>query len=113
MKTKRILAVSLDLELGRTRFLLLHVQGYKVDCAASDDDAMRMLESIDFDLVLLGRDSLLFEKRLAQRIRQKYPKQLTLKIEPVEETVSLYASRTVDSVPSHVIEALREMLPGR
>jgi DNA-binding NtrC family response regulator len=113
MTTKRILVVSLDLELGRTRSLLLQAQGYKIDCAASDDDAMRMLESMNFYLVLLGRDSLLFEKRLDQRIRQKYPKQLTLKIQPVEETVSLYASRTVDSVPSHVIEALREMLPNR
>jgi DNA-binding NtrC family response regulator len=110
MTTKRILVVAIDLELGHSRVLLLQSQGYKVDHVATDDEAMQLLESVDFDLVLLGRNSLLFEKRLDQRIRQKYPQQLTLKIQPVEDTVSLYASRTTDSVPNHVIDALKEML---
>jgi hypothetical protein len=110
MTAKRILVISLDVELGHSRALLLESQGYRVDTVATDDEAMLMLESTNFDLVLLGRDSLLFEKRLDERIRQKYPNQLTLKIQPVDEEISLYPSRTVDSGPSHVIDAIREML---
>jgi hypothetical protein len=90
--------------------LLLESKGYKVDSVATDDDAMALLREAHFDLILLGRDSLLFEKRLDQRIRQNYPRQLTLKIQPLGDTVSVYPSRTVDPLPDHVVEALGEML---
>lgn len=70
---------------------------------------MLMLESTNFALVLLGRDALLFEKKLDERLRQKYPKQLTLKVQPAVGEISLYPSRTIDSEPRHVIDAIREM----
>jgi hypothetical protein len=54
-------------------------------CSVGTDDEAMSLETTDFDLVLLGRNPLLFEKRLDQRIRQNDPKQLTLKVQPLDD----------------------------
>ena len=81
-----------------------------VEAVASDNEAMSLLLTTDFDLVLLGRNSSLFGSHLDERIRHKYPKMLTLKIQSATEELSIYASRTVDAVPQHVIDALRQML---
>lgn len=107
---KRVLAVSDDLDLLHTRVLLLESQGYIVEAVANDNEAMNLLLTTDFDLVLLGSNSSLFGNHLDRRIRHKYPKMLTLKIQSATEELSIYASRTVDTVPQHVIAALRQML---
>lgn len=107
---KRILAVSPDSNLLHTRVLLLESQGYRVNSVDTDDEAMSLLSTTDFDLVLLGEESSLFGEQLDERIRRKYPKMLTLKIQSTDEELSLYVSRTVDAVPQHVIDALRQML---
>lgn len=54
------------------------VQG---DLVAIDDEAMQLLKIATSDLILLSRNSLLFEKRLDQRMRQNYPKMLILKVQ--------------------------------
>ena len=107
---KCILVVCHDRPLMMSRVELLRRAGYSVDSVASDDEAMALLLERRFDLVLLGRKSALLKIGLDQRIREKYPDLLTLKIASPEEEPSTFPSRMVDAEPRHVIDALREML---
>jgi CheY-like chemotaxis protein len=107
---KRILVVAHDRHLRETRVRLMESEGYRVDSVGTDDEAMRLLESGHFDLVLLGRQSTLPEMGIDQRIRERFPELATLKIEIGGERRSVYPTRVTDSAPRHVIEALREML---
>jgi CheY-like chemotaxis protein len=102
---KRILVVA---HLRSTRVSLLESQGYSVE-SVETDDAMTLLLAQTFDLILLGRNSGMHKTLLDQRLREKYPQLLTLKIVNHEEP-SVYPSRLTDSAPEHVIVALREML---
>jgi DNA-binding response OmpR family regulator len=52
--TKRILVVAHDRPLKESRVKLLWSQRYIVDSVETDDDAMKLLETEHFDLVLLG-----------------------------------------------------------
>jgi hypothetical protein len=70
---------------------------------------MTMLLTEIYDLVLLGRNSELHKKGIDQRLREKYPHLLTLKIVN-EADASIWPSRITDSQPEHVIAALHEML---
>jgi hypothetical protein len=54
---KRILVVSDDAMLRSTRVSILERSGYSGVSAATDDDAMKLLEAEHFDLVLIGRRS--------------------------------------------------------
>jgi hypothetical protein len=87
--------------------LLLSAAGYTVTSVSSDDDALKLLEADRFDLVLLGRSSEL-SVGIDQRLREKHPSLLTLKIDDLGG--SEYPSRMTDSMPEHVIDALKEML---
>lgn len=58
---KRVLVVAQDAPLRETRVMLLSAVGYTVTSVSSDDDALRLLETDRFDLVLLGRSSELSE----------------------------------------------------
>jgi CheY-like chemotaxis protein len=108
---KRVLVVASDRFLLQSRALLLRHKGYHVCTVAMDNEALGLLRSSGFDLVLLGRTSPLTEGgSLEQRIRQHYPTQLILKIERTAFEESPYVSRTVDSEPRHVIDAVQEML---
>jgi hypothetical protein len=106
---KRILVVADDRPLGTSRVSLLESEGYRVECVESDDEAMTMLLTETYDLVLLGRDSEFHKKGIDQRLREKYPNLLTLKIVN-EADASVWPSRMTDSEPKHVIVALHEML---
>ena len=80
---------------------LLRRAGYEeVESVASDDDAMTLLETEQFDLILLGRKSDLNKKGIDQRLREKYSGDFD----------SSYSSRNTDPQPRHVLEALSEML---
>jgi DNA-binding response OmpR family regulator len=107
---KRILVVSDDQMLRTTRVSILEKAGYAVCSAATADDAMGLLETESFDLILLGQEFRDTSTGLDQRLREKYPNLLTLKIQPTDDMVSLYLSRTTDSVPEQVLSAIREML---
>jgi DNA-binding NtrC family response regulator len=107
---KRILVVAHDRPLRATRVLLLKSAGYLVSSVETDDQAMELLEGEKFDLILLGRKSLIATTGIDQRIREKYPDLLTLKIAPKGELHSVYPSRITDSVPEHVMAALKAML---
>jgi CheY-like chemotaxis protein len=54
---KRILVVAHNRPLKETRVSLLESQGYRVESVETDDDAMTLLETEHFDLVLLGHQS--------------------------------------------------------
>lgn len=71
---------------------------------------MALLEREQFDLILLGRKSKLPKKGIDQRLREKYPDLLTLKIEMRGQEKSIFPSRITDSAPHHVLTALTEML---
>jgi DNA-binding NtrC family response regulator len=107
---KRILVVSDDPILGYSRVALLKKAGYQAESIASDDAAMDLLEVERFDLVLLGRDTLLPGRGLDRRLRERHPDLLTLKIEGNVPVPSIYPSRIVDARPERVLEALEEML---
>jgi PleD family two-component response regulator len=108
---KRILVVADDRPLRTTRVALLTSEGYRVEGVESDDEAMTILLTETYDLVLLGRNSEL-HKGLDQRLREKYPHLLTLKIVN-EADGSVWPSRIIDSEPRHVIIALHEMLEDK
>jgi DNA-binding NtrC family response regulator len=107
---KRILVVSDDPILGYSRVALLKKAGYQAESIASDNAAMDLLEVERFDLVLLGRDTLLPGRGLDRRLRERHPDLLTLKIEGNVPVPSIYPSRIVDARPERVLEALEEML---
>jgi hypothetical protein len=108
--TKRILVVAHDHPLRETRVRLLESRGYRVESVATDDDAMKILESEYFDLILLGHQSALPKKGIDQRLRERYPNLATLKIEIAGVRHSVYPTRVTDSMPQNVIDALHEML---
>jgi|ERR1700733_1485125 hypothetical protein len=92
---KRILVAAHDLPLRTTRIALLKQAGYEVESGATDDDAMAILEIERFDSVLIGRKSLLPKKGIDQRLREKYPDLLTLKIAGVEAEHSIICTFSV------------------
>lgn len=110
--SKKILIVCDDECLRSSRALVLESAGYNVKTVSSDDGAMKVLETETFDLVLIGRNLANVEKQLDQRLREKYADLKTLKIQIGGEVFSIYPSRTVDSLPIHVLAALAEMLGG-
>jgi DNA-binding response OmpR family regulator len=108
--SKRILIVAHDPLLRSTRQSLLKSAGYEVVLAASDDLAIRAVDDERFDLVLIGRKSLLSDMALDQRLRERYPNLAVLKIADAGESFSSYPSRISDPSPYHVLRAIREML---
>ena len=108
MASKRILIVAHDQALRQSRLSLLEWEGYCVEAVETDDDAMLKVRNQQFDLILLGRVSRLCEVGIDQRLREKYPNLLTLMIDT--HGFSDYPSKMVDSGPSHVLEALHQML---
>jgi hypothetical protein len=108
---KRILVVSHDSGLRASRSALLVAAGYAVATASNPDQAIELLDANTFDLVLIGRRSLVAGKPLDQRLRERYPEILILKIAEVIEEGSRYPTKTTISVPANVLAALKGMLP--
>src|SRR6202021_1906544 len=77
---KRIRVVAPDRMLRTTRVSILDQAGYTVSSAETDDDAMALLETEQFDLILLGRKSQVPKTGLDQRLREKHPNLLIPKI---------------------------------
>jgi CheY-like chemotaxis protein len=103
---KRILVVANEKPLRETRTMLVESEGYSVVSVCSDEDAFSLLETECFDLILIGRNTE-SPVPLDERLRTKYPDLLILKI---DHFASAYPSRITDAVPTHVLDALREML---
>lgn len=78
--------------------------------AENVDDAIVLLEANKFDLALIGRKSLVPGPGIDQRLRERYPKLLILKIAEVIEEASQYPTKTTGSVPADVLAALKGML---
>ncbi len=70
---KSILVVAHDRPLRETRVQLLQYAGFFVKSVETDDDAMAILETEQFGLILPGRKSQLPRKQMDQRSREKYP----------------------------------------
>jgi DNA-binding response OmpR family regulator len=107
--SNRILVVADDAALRFTRVALLEKVGFKVASVSTDDDAMKALETEQFDLVLIGTSDEPGDN-LAQLLREKYPVLLILKIGLSGEFAGSHSSRTTDSAPEHVVRTLKEML---
>jgi hypothetical protein len=107
---KSVLIVSQDDMLRTTRAALLKTGGYEVTAVASDNEAMALLETRTFDLVLVGRKTDLPIIEIDERLRTRHPKLLVLKIEDLEESAGGFADRKTDSNPEHVLLALKQML---
>ena len=110
LNAKRILVVCPDIFLRQSRALLLQHEGYRVSSVATDDEALEALSINSFDLVLLGRSQLQSRESSAQRIRQNYPTQLLLEIQPLEYDERIYPFQTVSSEPKRVIDAVHRLL---
>jgi len=110
-KQKRILIITHDSGLRATRAALLLAAGYAVSTAESMDEAIVLLDANPFDLALIGRKSLAPGKAMDQKLRERYPKLLILKIAEIIEEASQYPTRTTISVPADVLAALKGMLP--
>lgn len=89
---------------------MLNNLGYQVESVESDDAAMEILGEEHFDLVLIGRKSQLTEKGLDQRLRERYPHLLILKIESAGPGTSVFPSRIIDSQPKHLTDMLHQLL---
>ena len=109
---KRILVVSHDPVLRDSRSALLLSAGYAVSAVGGDDEAMALMVGNSFDVVLIGRNSQWPKKGLDERVRALHPHQLIVKIAQAGEPTSSFCSRITDSVPTNVLEALREVLHG-
>jgi hypothetical protein len=109
---KRILVVSHDQALRESRSALLLSAGYAVSAAGGDDEAMALMVGNSFDVVLIGRNSRWPMKGLDERVRELHLHQPIVKIARPEEPESSFCSRITDSVPAHVLEAVREVLLG-
>jgi CheY-like chemotaxis protein len=107
---KSVLIVSNDEMLRTTRAAVLKTGGYSVATAASDNEAMALLETRTFDLVLIGRKTDSPTIEIDERLRERFPKLLVLKIEDLEEAARGFADRETDSSPEHVLLALKQML---
>ena len=107
---KRILVVAHDPGLRNTRVSLLENANYAVTTAISDDDALKLLNRRNFDLVLIGRSASLPVRPLDQRINEKYPILPLLKIDTLDAEISPYATRTIIAHPGHLLLAVQEML---
>jgi DNA-binding NtrC family response regulator len=110
-KQKRILIITHDSGLRATRAALLLAAGYAVSTAETVDQAIALLDANTFDLALIGRRSLMPGKGMDQKLRERYPKLLILKIAEIIEEASQYPTRTTISVPADVLAALKGMLP--
>jgi hypothetical protein len=108
---KRILVIAHDLLLQRSRSAMLRRWGYEVVTADSDNEGIALTEVEKFDLVLLGRKSVIPRTGADERLRERHPDLLILKIVPDGE-YSAYPSRLTGPNPIEVYEALIEMLGG-
>jgi DNA-binding NtrC family response regulator len=108
--SKRILIVAQISLLRSTRKSLLKSAGYEVESAESDDLAIRAADDERIDIVLIGRKSLLADVALDQRLRERYPALLVLKVADAGESFSAYPSRITDPSPYNLLRAIREML---
>jgi CheY-like chemotaxis protein len=107
---KRILVVAHDAFLRLTRTSLLRSAGYEVETADSDNAAISTVNAQRFDLVLIGRRASGSETGLDQRLRDRYPEMLILKVAQPFEPASPYPSRTTDPNPTQVLMALKDLL---
>jgi CheY-like chemotaxis protein len=106
---KRILVVSHNEVLRRTRVALLQWAGYAVVHVESDDDALAAVRIAHPDLVLLGRITRPKHIEIDQRLREAYPDLPILKIVLPTDLNTQYASRVTAAAPREVLGALEEM----
>ncbi len=106
---KNILVVTHHTALRKSRVQVLERDGYCTASADSAEEAMRRLAGEHFDLVVIGRKSQLQGLAIDQQIREHYPGQIILQIDPGSER-SPYISRIVPSHPLEVLAAVKELL---
>jgi CheY-like chemotaxis protein len=104
---KRILVVANDRTVRQTRTRILEREGYSVASAESDDEAIALLESEAFDLVLIGRDPCSVMAGFDQRLRERFPRLLMLKTSDID---SVYATRTTEAKPASILSELTKLL---
>jgi DNA-binding NtrC family response regulator len=106
---KSILVVAHDEMLRNTRSAMLLRAGYSVAVASNGDDAMVLMATNLYDLVVVGRNSIGTQKGLDERLREVYPKQLIVKIAQSGEMGSEFVSKVTNSEPKKVLAAVKEV----
>ena len=86
------------------RVRLLESEGFRVESVETDDEAMNLLQTAQFDLVLLGHQSALPEKIIDQRIRERFPNLATLKIEIGGERYSAIQQESLTPHPKKLLK---------
>ena len=72
---------------------------------------MTLLGKEHFDLILIGRKFQLAKRALDERLRERFPYLLILRIESRGEgPADYYPSKVIDSQPASLMRALQELL---
>jgi hypothetical protein len=111
MLPRRILAYGEDSFVISTRAMILERAGYEVVYTTRISDLAPLLQGIFFDMLLLG-DSIRTHQnvRLAQRLREQFPKLLILMVQDEKEDRDPWSTAFVSSNPEQMLTTIRIVL---
>ena len=112
MSLTRILAVSYDPQLLRSRCAILRKAGYILEPATSMNEAINRFQAIDFDLVLLGHSIPVPERDLLLRvIRASGSLAPVVTVAPLTDPLPYAPAETIiESSPEKLLSGIKEVL---
>jgi len=107
MSTKRILAYGEDAHVISTRAMILQRAGYDVVHTTRASELASLLESLPFDLLLMG-DCLRTPQnvRLVERLRQQFSTLTIIMVQDEKEERDPWSTAFVSSGPEEIIDAV-------
>jgi CheY-like chemotaxis protein len=112
MPLTRILAVSYDPQLLRSRCAILRKAGYILESATSMNEAINRFQAIDFDLVLLGHSVPVPERDVLLRvIRASGSLAPVVTVAPLTDRLPYAPAETIiQSSPEKLLSGIKEVL---
>lgn len=109
-KNKTILVVGYDRAMLNARKEILQSAGYEALTTSNDDRMMRILRIKKIDLILLGQFVVPKGKPLQQRVRERYPQALILKMQPGSQEHDSFSNAFTAYDPAEMLEAIHRLL---
>jgi DNA-binding NtrC family response regulator len=111
MATKHILAYGEDVLVISTRAMILRRAGYGVVYTTSAADLVPLLQSISFDLLLIG-DSLRTSQnvRIVQQAREEFPTLMIATVQDEKEERDPWSTAFVTSTPEQMLSSIELLL---